>query len=41
MSFQQNIGQSETQGEAKGSEEQEGMVVPLELGALPILKQHL
>ena len=28
MSFQHNTGQSETQGEAKGSGEQEGMVVP-------------
>jgi len=28
MSFQHSIGQSETQGEPKGSEEQEGIVVP-------------
>ena len=41
MSFQHSIGQSETQGEPKGSEEQEGIVVPLELGALRILKQYL
>lgn len=41
MSFQHSTGQSETQGEPKGSGEQEGIVVPLDLGALRILKQHL
>jgi transposase len=41
MSLQHSTGQSETQGEAKGRAEQEGIVVPLDLGGLRILKQAL
>ncbi len=41
MPFQQSTDQSETQGEPKGSGEQEGMVVPWDLGALRLLKQPL
>ena len=41
MSFQQSTDQSETQGEAKGRGEQEGMVAPWDLGALRLLKQPL
>lgn len=41
MSLQHSTGQCEAQGEASGYTEQEGIVVPLELGEFRILKQHL
>src|SRR6266851_3793123 len=41
MLLQHSIEQSETQGEPRGHAEQEGIVVPLELGEFRLLKQHL
>jgi transposase len=41
MSLQHSTEQREAQGEVRGRPEQEGIVVPLELGALHILKQDL
>lgn len=41
MSLQHSTGQGETQGEPRSHAEQEGIVVPLELGAFRILKQHI
>ncbi len=41
MSLQHSTDQREAKGEARGPIKQEGMVVPLDLGALRILKQDL
>jgi transposase len=41
MSLQHSTEQREAQGEVRGCTEQEGIVVPLDLGALRILKQDL
>jgi hypothetical protein len=41
MSLQHSTDRREAKGEARGSTEQEVIVVPLELGALRILKQDL